>query len=336
MSLKNRNLAIVSILSIILSFIYAAYKSFPLKDREEYGFIILFAALVLVPLAAVLTMREGFVLITKKPQILIPIGILYLANLLIDLMGHIPLISFMVKPFYQFLLSPLKSDFSLVFIIGVFFAVCYAVWQTSLVITCVGRDECNPWNEFGRIFNFFFRVFVTLARGWLVLFVLFLPRMLFEGKMMIVFIIFLAIASLVWNLITYAVLPVALLNNNLDFMKAFRLGIKISVENLKSLWLPVLTYMLLLGFVVFLYVSYTTSTNGSVHTYKNTVTNVNAFWIGGYENQCKWYSDHQKALKSNKIAIISDMLGAIFLVLSVCLKITIVSRLVYKKPSSTG
>jgi hypothetical protein len=99
--------------------------------------------------------------------------------------------------------------------------------------------------------------------------------------------------------------------------------------------------MVLLGWITFIHVSYTTNKtedDGSVHRSTTTQTTktdwgVNSFWTGGYADECKWHASLMKSLESKPLALVDRLLTLLFAVLSIAVKIKIVSGLYLPSPS---
>jgi hypothetical protein len=60
-----------------------------------------------------------------------------------------------------------------------------------------------------------------------------------------------------------------------------------------------------------------------------TTTNwsVNGFWTGGYENECRWYDNLMEAAEAPPLPLISSLLGMLFAVLAIAVKLRIVTEL---------
>jgi hypothetical protein len=139
---------------------------------------------------------------------------------------------------------------------------------------------------------------------------------------------FLAIGiwALLWNFATAALLLVGL-DERLGFGQAFRTGLWVSWSNKGRWWKPVVAQMLLLGWITLIMASYTEATGRGYSTHSSTNWAVNAFWTGGYENECRWYGDLMKTVKAPKLAVLSTILGLVYGVLAIAVKLTIAERL---------
>ncbi len=87
---------------------------------------------------------------------------------------------------------------------------------------------------------------------------------------------------------TAALLPVVVAERK-RFGELVREGIRVTWEGKSRWWLPVVAQMVLLGWITFFSVSYSSNPRpDSFSTQNNTDFSVNAFWTGGYANECQW------------------------------------------------
>ena len=63
----------------------------------------------------------------------------------------------------------------------------------------------------------------------------------------------------------------------------------------------------------------------------NTVSSVkwqaNAFWVGGYEHGCRWYTKYAEALNAPTVPLITQLLTLILLVVAGAMKMTVMGEL---------
>ena len=85
--------------------------------------------------------------------------------------------------------------------------------------------------------------------------------------------------------------------------------------------------MILLGWIVFLVVSYTDETPGSYHMYQKTDFSINAFWTGGYENDCHWFTKLMEVVDTEPLPLATSLLGILFAVLAIVVKLEITAGL---------
>jgi hypothetical protein len=124
--------------------------------------------------------------------------------------------------------------------------------------------------------------------------------------------------AVAWNFATAAVLPVVW-ESEAGFWASFRAGVAASLTNLGKWWLLLLAQMLLLGMIFFYYSSHGGNTNVS--------WSVNAFWTGGYEDDCRWYAKLAEAGHTLKLPFVETFLSLLFGAVVVAVKLAIVQRL---------
>ena len=88
--------------------------------------------------------------------------------------------------------------------------------------------------------------------------------------------------------------------------------------------LPVLAQLVLLGAVTYVSVSYS---DGLGRHHSSTNVGVHGFWIGGYENECRWYGAFMDAYGVAKVGVVVTALNLIFGVLAIAVKLTVVEQL---------
>ena len=131
-----------------------------------------------------------------------------------------------------------------------------------------------------------------------------------------------AVFGVMWNFATAAVLPVAF-EHGPGFWAAFRAGVQVSLANLRKWWLLLLAQMLLLGLFIFFYSRW--SQGSTAHT--NVSWNINVFWTGGFESDCRWYGKLVDVYKTSKLPFVETLLALLFGAMAVAVKIAIVQRL---------
>jgi hypothetical protein len=89
-----------------------------------------------------------------------------------------------------------------------------------------------------------------------------------------------------------------------------------------------LAQMLLLGMIFFYYSHSGNSTNVS--------WNVNTFWTGGYEDDCRWYGPLAGAYRTAKLPLVETLLGLLFGAGAVAVKVRIVQCLMMGQRSSSA
>ena len=92
--------------------------------------------------------------------------------------------------------------------------------------------------------------------------------------------------------------------------------------------------MNLLGWVTFIYVSYSSNPQpGSVTTHTKTSWQVNGFWTGGYEDTCRWHADLLKVVKAEPLPLVTTLLEVLFAVLAIGVKLRVVASIYEPMPS---
>jgi len=219
----------------------------------------------------------------------------------------------------------------LVFVIRVLLRIIYAGWTTTLAIQAVNRDRVDPIAALQNIGSWFWRVLILESIGWGVLFAMLVVAIALGTTSTAFAFVLIGILSLLWNLATAALLPFALQEGR-SLGIGLREGISISWWNMRRWWLPLITQMVLLGWVTFIYASYSIVQPTSVATRtvtKHTKTNwsVNAFWTGGYENECRWYAKLMETVEVEPVQLIDSLLGILFLILAIARKLKIAGEL---------
>jgi len=133
--------------------------------------------------------------------------------------------------------------------------------------------------------------------------------------------------SLAWNLATAALLTVVVASRE-PLARALAEGFRASWSGKRRWWYVVVAQMLLLGWVTFLSVSFTTSTGpGSFTTKSSTNWSVNGFWTGGYEDSCRWYGTAAAIYETQTLPPVATLQGLAFAVLAVAVKLRVVRDL---------
>ncbi len=112
-----------------------------------------------------------------------------------------------------------------------------------------------------------------------------------------------------------------------SFGNAIAEGLFRSWQLKMQIWKPVAAQLLLLGLITFVHVNYVEQGSaagpGPFAAQDKTNWTVNAFWIGGYEDECRWYGAYVDALHTTPVELITLALGLVFAVLAICVKLNI-------------
>ncbi|MEO2013319.1 MAG: hypothetical protein ABGZ53_03010 [Fuerstiella sp.] len=194
--------------------------------------------------------------------------------------------------------------------------------------------DLAPWPP---IRQHFVRTFGVLAIGVGVLLASLVPAMAIGSTALVFGLLAMGGIGIVWNLCTVALLPVAI-SSRLHWLQAIRKGIMLSWALKARWWKQLRAHLVLLGLVVFLRVHFTTTValpnaNVTHQTKTNVNCQVNAFWVGGYENRCRWNTKYAAALETKQVPIITKVLSLLFLVMAVAMKLTVIRELDHKAKS---
>jgi len=301
-------------------------SSFPLQPRQESGFIVLVVAVIAVLLVLFRGLPGAWQKLQRYPDLLVPLGVLTLAEAVIAWLVLIPAVSAILSPSKQLQFAGLSLSLSIGFVFSIVLNVAYSAWTTLLIRNIVLEERGDPVTSFAGCWRWFLRVLGLEFIGWGVLFAGLAACIALAPLGLPLAFIAMAIGALVWNLATAALLPQAL-DDRLRFWDALKTGMRHSWSRKGLWWKVVVLHMLLLGFFTYVSVSYSESTPRGYNRQDTTNWAVNAFWTGGYENDCHWYSALMKAYKSPKVQVISTALGLVFGVLAIGVKLTVAERL---------
>jgi hypothetical protein len=309
-----------------------------LEPRQSAGFIILVLAVLAVGLM-LLILSDTTKRILQYTDLLVPLGLFVTVNTIVNTLATVPAIATMLVPSWTIKLLTLSVSLSVVLIITSLLTVFYVGWTTSLIFQVVVQGQINLIAPLAVMRQWFWRTLILGLLGWGILLAVSAVMLIPGTASITVALVLLGVTSLTWNLLTAAVLPVVLADSR-PFWAAVKDGLRISRDGMRK-WAPlVIAQMVLLGWITFIHVSYTThktEDDGSVHrltTTSKTKTDwgVNSFWTGGYADECKWYGSLMKSLDSKPLALVDRLLTLLFAVLAIAVKIKIVSGLYPPSP----
>jgi hypothetical protein len=221
---------------------------------------------------------------------------------------------------------------SLVFAAQLPLGVIYAGWTTALILQAVRQDRVDPLGAFTDMGRWFLRVLGAEFIGWAVLFAGMAIAIALGTVAIGLALVLIGASSLAWNLATAALLPAAVAERG-SFHAALGKGMRVSWTRMGRWWLPVVLQMILLGWVTFIYVSYASSSRpGSVTTQTKWSWQVNGFWTGGYESDCRWHDDLMKVIEAEPLPLVTTLLGLLFAVLAIVVKFRIVAGIYETMP----
>jgi hypothetical protein len=312
-----------------------AVSGWPLQPRQEAGFVVLILAVLAVALTFRLFLPTAQAQIRRHPDLLVPLGLLVLAEAALGWLLLLPPVAAVLAPSWPLQLWALTFSVSAGFVLTLLLRIGYATWMTVLVLEVVPLERADLGGTFSSVRRWFWRVLGLEALGWGVLFLGLAGAIAVAAAAVPLALVLMGVGSLLWNLMTAALLPVAL-DDRLPFWTAFRQGVRVSWVGKARWWKPVVVQMLLLGWVTYLSVSYTEAKPGSVTTHNKSNWSVNAFWTGGYEDESRWYGKLLEVLDAPPLAVISTALGLVFGVLALGVKLAIVAQLQPARPQSPG
>jgi hypothetical protein len=197
-------------------------------------------------------------------------------------------------------------------------AVAYATWMTAALLELVRTGNGDLYRIAPITPSRFWRVLGLEFIGWAATLVVTAFLLLLMPVIQFLALLPLAAFSVAWNFATTALLPVAL-EAEAGFWPSFRAGIEASLANLGKWWLLMLAQLLLLGMVFFYYSSSGGNTNVS--------WSVNVFWIGGYEDDCRWYGKLAEVAHVATLPFAQTLLMLLFGAFAVAIKLAVIQRL---------
>ena len=313
----------VALLGVACVLVARVVQSFPLAPLWWIGLLLLAALTVAVALVAVLLMPRAAGTLARNLDLLIPLGLLLLAQEALALLTKLPLLGTVFGASHSLNFLNLSFGLSLHWLVGLALAVAYATWVTAAIVHLVRAGQPDLCAVVPNAFRRFLHVAGLMFVGWCGVFVL-LTLMGLAMRFMNWFALVLGLPAIIaWNFATAAVLPVAMLTDG-GFLSTLRAGGMASLANLRRWWGLLLAQMLLLGLVFFGYASFH---SGNSHS-TNWNWSVNTFWTGGYHNTCQIYPKLIATFKTQPVPLISEILVLLFAVLAVAVKLAIVQRLV--------
>jgi hypothetical protein len=319
----NRIWALVAAVGVGIVLLQQAVVSFPLRPRQGAGFVVLLLAVIAVALTFRWLLPSALPTLRRCPELLVPLGLLVFAEAVVGWLLLLPALAAILAPSKPVQILSLSFTLSGALFLSIFVRVLYATWMTTLVIDVVREDRADLGRSFARCWRWFGRVLALEVIGWSVVFLGLLLVIALTASVVPIAMLLIGAGSLLWNLATAALLPTALVQESSRFWPALQKGIRLSWSPLGRWWKLVVVQMLLLGWVTFLSLSYTEVHPGSTTTRSTTNWSVNGFWTGGYENECRWYTKLQEALEAPGVAIVATLLGLVFGLLALGIKLVI-------------
>jgi len=265
----------------------------------------------------------------------VPVGVVVGADQLLGLLHKLPLLAALLTPQWTARLLGLSLGLSVGIVVNMALWTAFAAWQTDLLWRAMrGESPLNlsPWPSLQR---YFLRAFLALAVGMGVLLLGLIPILAIGAVLFVVAIPAMGVFGVVWNLATAALLPVTLFSSR-PLGASLAGGLRVSWDMKGRWWRGLLAQLLLLGLIIVLRVHFTRSAaelqgmgrgQMGMHTQTSVKWHVNAFWVGGFEHSCRWYTKYAEALETSPVPLVGEGLGLVFLVLAVAMKLTVLGEL---------
>jgi len=316
----------VAIIGTGVVFLWRATSLSAMQPRQDWGIVVVIMAVLAVGLACLVLMPVATARLRRHMDLLLPFGLYTVVQALLSGLMAIPILSAVFSPFWTLTILSLSFSLSLMLVLQIAIAVLYAAWTTILIVQAVRQDHVDPIRGLTAMPNCFWRVLGAEALGWTVVFVGLAIAITLGTVALALAMIVIAVFSLIWNLMTGALLPVVVAERK-PFGESVKEGIRISWEGKSRWWLPVVAQMVLLGWVTFFSVSYTSSPRpGSFSTQEKTDFGINGFWTGGYENECRWHTKLMATVEAEPLPLAEFLLGVVYAVLAIVLKLEITAR----------
>jgi hypothetical protein len=317
----------VAIIGTSVVFLWRATSLSRMQPRQDWGIVVAIAAVLAVGFTCLALMPRATGRLRRHMDLLLPLGLYTVAEAVLDGLTAIPILSSLLTPVWPLKILSLSFSLSVMFVVQIALAVFYAGWTTALILQAVRQDEVDPILGFTSAPNWFLRVLGAESLGWSVLFAVLVVAITVGVAVLPLALLLIAVFSLVWNLMTAALLPILVAERG-PFVESAKEGIRISWAGKGRWWLPVVAQMVLLGWVTFIGVSYTSNPRpGSVTTQSKTDFSVNGFWTGGYENECHWHTKLMAVAEAEPLPLAEFLLGIIFAVLAIVVKLEITDKL---------
>jgi len=321
----------LAVIGSAVVFLYHLTSLWHMEPRQEYGIVVLVLASIAVGLTCLVMLPAATGKLVRHLDLLLPLGLYFSAEGLLDALMAIPVFSAVFLPSWKLQILSLSFSLSLLFLLHIALAIFYAGWTTVLIVQANRRDHVDPLDAIQSAQHWFWRVAGAEVFGWVVLFAA-LAVVVTVGVVVIpLALIVLAIFSLVWNLATAAMLLV-MASTRTPFGPTLREGMRVSWEGKSRWWPAVVAQMVLLGWITFFFVSYTSNPRpGSFSMQNKSDFSINAFWTGGYEDECNWHTKLMAAVETKPLPLVEFLLGIVYAVLAIVVKLQIAAA-IYQHP----
>ena len=313
-----------------------ALSEFP-QPRQMTGFVVLVIAAAAVALTLRFLLPAATARLLRHPDLVVPLGLVVLGETLIAWLPRLPVAAAFLTLSWTLKVGAASFAVSVAFVLSILLWAGYGTWMTVLILQLAREGRDDPVAAWSGVRRWFGRVLGLEFVGWGVLFLALAVVIPLAAGALPLALLAIGGGCVLWNLATAALLPVAL-DGRLRFGEALGHGIRVSWRGKARWWPAVVAQLLLLGLVTFVSVSHGGPGDkpGSYTRQQKTSWAVNAFWTGGYENECRWYGKLMEALEAPKLKWVSTALGLTFGVLAIVVKIHIVGRLMEPSPPLPG
>ncbi|MBI2925560.1 MAG: hypothetical protein HYY24_07640 [Verrucomicrobia bacterium] len=324
---------LVALLGVAVVLLLDATRAFPLKPYQGWGFVVLVLGLAGAVLITWVRMPAAGAMLWRNKDLLVPLGLLTLTHQALAWLTLLPPLARLLVPAWSLSLWNLQFSLSVSFLLGMAVNVAYAAWVTTAIVATARDGRCDLAAAWGGVRRWCWRVLglefigagvVMLGLGTGI------ASMATDPPLGVVTI---GATALVWNFLTAALLVVALQTEG-GFWTAFRAGVAASWANKWKWWAPLLAQLLLLGVVTVIHVKWSDAP-GSFK--ESTNWSINAFWVGGYQEECHWYGKLMEALNQTpKVQLLSTLLALVFGGFAVAVKLHIAQALRLVTPPPVG
>jgi hypothetical protein len=282
------------------------------------GIIMLVVFPVAVGLVSLLLMPQAAGTLLGNKDVLVPLALVTVAGKALGWLAAAPLLGALISSSMPLRFLGLSLGLSVSFLIHIALAVAYATWMTASVLALVRSGQRDPCRVLPASWSRFWRVLGLELIGWAAVMLLMSMLLLLMPALGFFALVPMAVFAVGWNFATAALLPVAM-SSEAGFWQSFRDGISVSLGNVRRWWPLLLAQMLLLGMIFFFYSREGHNTNVS--------WNVNTFWTGGYEADCRWYDKVADVYLTAKLPLVDTLLGLLFGAFAVAIKVRIVQSM---------
>ncbi len=292
------------------------------RPRQDGGLVVLVVAGFVACIFLAVVTQRALGTLTRHADLLVPLGCTVTLNAAVGALGFLP----GMAPLWEGNVLGVAVALSLSLLLYILIAVLHAGWTTTLILQAVERDRVDllaPLMHPGRWLP---RTLVVLTIGVGGSFVIAAVGLAVFAVARPPGAVLIGAGSLAWNLFTAALLPGAL-RSRASLVAALGEGFGASLRGVGRWWIVVLLQMVLLGWFTFLSISYTTTTPGGYTSQTRTNWSVNAFWTGGYEDNCRWYGQVMQVADSQTLPPVVMLLEMLFGLVAVTVKVTVVRRM---------